>query len=72
MFVIILCFWNLNINTKGVIFLYKFNCFEYGWLYTSYSAREISRFYCFDAFDDEGNSIVICSDDVDFKSFEFV
>jgi len=51
--------------------MYRFLSFEYGWLHTCYSPKEIAGFNCFDAFDNGGNSIVVSSDNVDFKSFEY-
>jgi hypothetical protein len=38
---------------------------------TSFSPRELTKFYCFDAFDREGNRIVILTENVDFKSFQY-
>lgn len=38
---------------------------------TAFSPREIAKMYCFDAWDNEGNSIVVWTDDIDFKSFEY-
>lgn len=38
---------------------------------TEFSPREIARMYCFDAWDDKGNRIVILTGEVDFKSFEY-
>ena len=38
---------------------------------TAFIPREIAQMYCFDSWDDEGNRIVILTEEVDFKSFEY-
>ena len=52
--------------------MYRFLSFEHGWLSTQYSPKEIAKFYCFDAFDEIGDLVVVTADDVDFKSFEYM
>ncbi|MGA2091024.1 MAG: hypothetical protein ABSH12_06150 [Endomicrobiales bacterium] len=53
--------------------MYKFCSYSSGWLITTYSPKEIARFACFDAVNEESNDVlVIDSKDVDFKSFEFI
>lgn len=41
-------------------------------LFTEFSPRQISKMYCFDAFDRDKNRIIIRSKDVRYASFEFV
>jgi hypothetical protein len=39
---------------------------------TRYSPKAIAGMYCFDAIDGQGNLKVILTEQVDFKSFEFI
>lgn len=51
--------------------MYYFLTFSEQSLSTQYSPLEISQKFCFDAFDENGNRLVINSSDVNFKSFYF-
>ncbi len=37
---------------------------------TAYSPREIAKLWCFDAYDQAGNSHVILSEETNFKTFQ--
>mgnify|MGYP001612869356 CR=1 FL=1 len=51
---------------------YKFKLKNGKKLNTQYSPREISGSYCFDAVEKNGDSVVIDTGSVDFKSFEAI
>jgi hypothetical protein len=41
-------------------------------LFTFFSPKEISKLYCFDSYDDAGQSVVVETKNVDFKSFSLL
>lgn len=53
--------------------MYQFKTLSGSGTYTTnYSPKEISKLFQFDCMDMDGQSKVISSEDVDFKTFEFI
>jgi hypothetical protein len=62
----------MNYTTTRIHGLYSFTLLTGEAYRTTYSPKEISQLYCFDAIDKEGNLKVILTADVNFKSFEYI
>lgn len=52
--------------------LYEFTTKDGKNLFTSFSPRQISNFFCFDSYDDYGQSVVVLTKNVNFQSFNLI
>jgi hypothetical protein len=62
----------MQYTTTRINGLYSFATIAGVFFRTRYSPKKIAQMYCFDAIDEWGNLRVVLSDDVDFRSFEFM
>ncbi len=62
----------MNYSTTRIHGLYSFTLLTGEAYRTTYSPKQLSLMYCFDAIDKEGNLKILLTADVNFKSIEFI